>query len=316
MKILITGATGFIGQHLIESLAGENVSVRIITRKSNAELREKKIQAEIVQGDLADSSVLEKAFRDVEIVINLAAELVDPLKFESTNVNSVKIMAALAKKNDVKKFIQLSSVGVVGMQYSPKHIVVDESTACFPKNGYEKSKLESERILLETFSNDKRKLVILRPTNVFGDEHPRNALFHFFQTIKNGKRMVCTEDAMVNYVYVNDLVSSIHHFIFKDAMENIYNVGNAMLFKDFFLASSKLIGKTAPLTILPRICFALPEAITYFGMKNVKAKLRSLSNGVIYSDERLQKEIPGIYRYGIEKGLQRTIEFYNSKGKL
>ncbi|CAN5411970.1 NAD(P)-dependent oxidoreductase [soil metagenome] len=316
MKILITGASGFIGKHLLCALANDEVEVRIISRQSNLKFDDKIKQPEIIQADISDSAVLENAFEDIDVVINLAAEVRNPENFEKTNVQGVHVLANLAKKKNVKKFIHLSSVGVVGRQYSAKNIVVDESAICLPQNGYEKSKLESEKILTEAFSDNRGRLVLLRPTNVFGDEHPRNALLNYFQTIKNGSRFICTNDAMVNYLYVKDLVVSIRHFIFNTAAENIYNVGNAMLFKDFFYESSRMIGSKSPLLILPDFCFAIPEMVGYFGMDNIKVKMRSLSNHVIYSDNRIQKEIPDIYNFGIMKGLQCTIDYYRSTGKL
>lgn len=316
MKILITGGSGFVGQHLLSALASDNVDIRIISRKSGLEFRNKNIQPEVFLADITDILALEKAFIGIDIVINLAAELRNESDFEKTNIQGVKYLVALTKKYNVKKFIQLSSVGVVGMQYSSKHFVVDETTVCNPKNGYEKSKLESESILFHAFSEEKGRLVMLRPTNIFGDHHPRNTLLNFLQTIKNKKRLICTSNATVNYVYVNDLVSTIRHFIFNKADSTVYNVGEASSFEKFFHESSRLIGTPPRLTILPHFCFAIPEAFGYLGIHNLKAKLRTLSNRVVYSDKKLQKEVPGIYSYGNEKGLQCTIDYYQSNGKL
>ena len=80
--ILITGATGFIGQHLLEELVGENTfKVRITSRKSTLKLWTTNTNYELFTGDISDDAFVEKALLGVDIIVNLAAELKDQQKF-------------------------------------------------------------------------------------------------------------------------------------------------------------------------------------------------------------------------------------------
>ncbi|MFA6922742.1 MAG: NAD(P)-dependent oxidoreductase, partial [Bacteroidales bacterium] len=129
MKLLITGATGFIGQHLFEDIffTKNNIEVRILSRNINPVLRFSQ-KVEIYKGDLSEISTIDNAFSGVDILINLAAEIKDKVKFESTNILGTKNIISLVKKHKIQKIIHLSSVGVVGAQYSQIPIEVAENT--------------------------------------------------------------------------------------------------------------------------------------------------------------------------------------------
>lgn len=223
-KILITGATGFIGQHLLEALEGSNTEITILSRKQDPQLRSK-IKATIIQGDIQDVETVLRAARDKDLIINLAGEIKKTDLFEKTNITGTKNLLSAAEANSVKKIIHLSSVGVVGIQYSSQRIVIDEKSECHPKNEYERTKLESENLVKEAATSGKIQAVILRPTNVFGEHHPENALLNLLSYCYKKRKIYFTLDAKVNYLYVKDLTAAILHFIEKDYDELIYNVG-------------------------------------------------------------------------------------------
>lgn len=316
MKILLTGATGFIGWHLLEALRDDGHEIVVLTRRAAPVFPEGFRPAALVAADLSDAAALAPAFEGVDVVVNLAAELREQDKFESTNITGVENLIAQAKRCGVERIVHLSSVGVVGMQYSPRHVVVDEETPCDPKNDYERTKLRSEQLFREKWSTDPAKLVMLRPTNVFGENHPRHALLNLLKTIQAGKTFICTADALVNYVYVKDLAYAIRHFIMKEPTHTVYNVGNAAHFTVFHRQVAKLLGVKPHCRVLPRWCFALPEALNYMGRSGVKAKLRSLSNGVEYSDLRLLGTNPDVNVLGTHYGLVQTIADYKARKLL
>ncbi|HYG49598.1 MAG TPA: NAD-dependent epimerase/dehydratase family protein, partial [Flavobacteriales bacterium] len=207
MKVVLTGATGFVGRHLIGLLLDEGVHVRVISRKQAVMIE----GCEMVYGDISDKKSIEKAFAGIDVLIHLAAELKNEISFETTNITGVRNLCELVNQYGIKRVVHLSSVGVLGMQFSNKGVLVNEEFPCRPKNGYEKSKLESEKIWLNGLDKSV-SLCILRPTNVFGDHHPRNALLGMFRHIKNGKTLFMNKNARVNYVYVKDLAYVIMHF--------------------------------------------------------------------------------------------------------
>lgn len=307
MNVLITGGTGFIGQHLLEELAGDDLQITVISRKQNPEFWCANKNFKIIQADISNKKTLEDAFSSTEVVINLAAELKSSANFESANILGTKNIVELSEVNKIKKIIHLSSVGVVGMQYSLTKTVVDETTPCHPKNEYERTKLRSEEIM----KGSKVPYVILRPTNVFGDHHPRQALLGFFQHIKEQRVFLMKKDAVVNYVYAKDVAHAIRYFVTNNAENRIINIGEATSLKEYAEMTSRLLGVSCTLKNMPDLLFAMANALGYFGMFRMKEKLRGISNCVEYADSYMKNTIG--YKYGVRNGLLNSILFYKLK---
>lgn len=310
MNILITGATGFIGQHLMEELVGDALQIKIISRQRNPEFWCTNKKFKIIHADMSDKQSLKEAFVNTDVVINLAAERESAERFESTNILGVTNIVELSQENDVKKIIQLSSVGVVGMQYSLDHAVVDENTPCNPKNEYERTKLESEKIIAKA----KIPFAILRPANVFGDHHPRQALLGFFRRIRSGKVFPIKNDAVVNYVYVKDVVHAIRFFLRNEAENRTVSIEQSIPLKNFIEIASQQMAVSYNIRNIPTALFRAMEAVGYFGIRQLKEKLRGVSNSVEYKDEFMKGRIE--YKYGLKRGIHKSVEYYIGRGLL
>jgi nucleoside-diphosphate-sugar epimerase len=228
MKILITVATGFIGQHLLEELKEDDFSIRIIMRNDSPKFWCSNRNFETFIADISDKTSLGKAFQDVDVVVNLAAELHDKNKFYSTNIIGVQNIINLSAIHNIKKIIHLSSTGVVGMQYSNKKVIVDENSPCNPKNEYELTKLQSELLLKEFWEKSDKKIIILRPTHVFGDHHPQKYLLEFFQRVKSEIAIPRCKNTTENYVYVKDVANAIRFFIKNDTSSMVVTIGETI----------------------------------------------------------------------------------------
>lgn len=310
MNILITGATGFIGQHLLEELAADDLQMRIISRQQHPQLWCNTKQVTIFQADICNRKSLKTVFQNIDVVISLAAELKDTEKFEPTNHLGVRNIIECAQENGVKKIIHLSSVGVVGTQYSLAHILVEENTPCNPKNEYERTKLEAEK----SVASSKLSWVIFRPTNVFGDHHPRRALLGFFQRIKSKYNFPVKSNAFVNYVYVKDVAHAIRFALLNDTGDRVINIGAAVLLKDFIEISSQRLNATSKIRNLPTSFVLAMEAVGHLGNEKLRARLRGISNCVEYGDEFVRQNIG--YKYGLKAGVSKSVEYYLNKGLL
>ncbi len=309
MKVLITGLTGFVGKNLLATFKEDALEIVTISRRTNPQVNGVNPDR-IFQGSLSEIESLEPAFVGVDVVVNIAAELKDENQFIKTNIDGVRNIIELSKRCGVKRIVHLSSVGVVGMQYSDSPVIVDESFPCAPKNNYERTKLESERILLREWSDNPNRITILRPTNVFGEQHPRKALLNYFTKVAAGTRFYSTKSAKVNYVYVADLAHVIRHFIFNSGTHCIYNVGNEMSFKSFHAETAAALAATPVHTTTGKWIFKCAALLGYMGSASLKSALQTLSNEVVYTEERLRKEFPQIEKRGVVQGVCNTIEDY------
>jgi dihydroflavonol-4-reductase len=303
LNLVITGATGFVGQHLLESLDYNKYNVRIISRDFSKKTWADLSKCELIKANLSELESLKNAFAGQDLIVNIAAEIRNPDLMEASNVLGVKNLVEAAKHSKVPRIVHLSSVGVVGMQYSFNTVLVDEHFECVPKNAYEISKLKSEEILKKAANEDGIACCILRPTNVFGEHHPFNALLNLCQQLQKGRPAIYTEGAMVNYVYVKDLVEEIKSAFDSHASFEIRNVGTVMSLKDFYTLLAQILSQTNRLVRVPGFLIRLLRSV---GIN----KLNAISNKVEYVPYN------SFLSFGVEEGIKLSILFYRGKGVL
>jgi nucleoside-diphosphate-sugar epimerase len=175
MKILVTGAGGFIGSALCEELAAQDMQVRALVRNA----RSLGAGVEVVQGDLADPVSLRDSLKGVDVVVHLAGrahqltEVVDdPLAaYREVNRDLTLSLAELALQEGVKRFVFVSSIGVNGADTTFEPI--NEMSSVNPVRDYAISKYEAEQGL-SLLLKGKMELVIVRPPLVYAGNAPGN----------------------------------------------------------------------------------------------------------------------------------------------
>ena len=213
-KILITGATGFIGSHLVELLLKEGVglnNLRLLVEPGDSLRNLPPKKFEIIWGDIKDKRAVKKAVEGVNIIYHLAAKTVFEgstyKDFKDINVDGTQNLLDAAKGKKIQKFVFFSSISVYGLPaYSGERIKCDETWPHKPAEGYGKSKLEAERLLIKAHKSLRIPYIIVRPTTVYGPRDHQGilelyrAIYHrYFFRIGNG-------ESKMDYVFVRDLV--------------------------------------------------------------------------------------------------------------
>jgi UDP-glucose 4-epimerase len=183
MKILVAGGAGYIGSHTVQELIQEGFEVVIFDNFSTGR-RELVPGGKIVEGDLLDTSALEKVFRtnDFQGVLHFASLIqvgesyIDPQKYYRHNlITSLNILHTMLQAN-VKFFIFSSSAAVYG---TPEQIPIPESHPLDPSNPYGLTKLFVEKILLDYERAYGMKFISLRYFNAAGaDPEGRRGEMH------------------------------------------------------------------------------------------------------------------------------------------
>ncbi|MFC4863912.1 NAD-dependent epimerase/dehydratase family protein [Pseudomonas sp. MAHUQ-62] len=176
MKVLVTGANGFVGTALCRRLAQEKHFVHGLVRNVRTEVPEVTYHV----GSLADHEVLRTALRGTDCVVHLAGrahimreECHNPLAaFREVNRDATLSLAQIAKDERVKRFIFISSIGVNGGE--TLGTVFSEKSPPAPHADYALSKLEAEDGLRAQFDGSSTELVIIRPPLVYGVGAPGN----------------------------------------------------------------------------------------------------------------------------------------------
>jgi nucleoside-diphosphate-sugar epimerase len=217
MKVLVTGATGFIGKYLIEELLKNNYKVRILTRQTSY----KNNNVEIFLGDITKKNSIVDAFHGVETVFHNAAYAMDwgrKSEIYKVNVEGTYNIANICREKEVPRVIFTSSAGIYGFPNSNEYI--DEDYEKKPFNYYHKSKLESESIL-QKYSD--LNVSIIRPCLVLGAGG--NAVKILLKRIKQNKmRFIGNGKTHISLVHPIDVVQCLILALEKDRKNNIFNV--------------------------------------------------------------------------------------------
>lgn len=209
MKVLVTGATGFVGSHIADQLLERDFEVRAIARKtSNLRWIENK-RIDIVYSSLSDMDSLISAVKGVDIIIHsaglTAARNLDGY-IKGNKQGTLNLLEATQKYNpEIKRFLFVSSLTAVGPSKSASE-PVDEKTKCNPITSYGKSKMLAEEVVAN-FMNE-IPVTIVRPPAVYG---PRDtATFDIFKTINMGlAAMIGFDKKLVSLIHVSDLARGI-----------------------------------------------------------------------------------------------------------
>jgi nucleoside-diphosphate-sugar epimerase len=210
--ILITGATGFIGGHLIRRLQQQSWQLIAAVRKDYSQLPEQ--VKSIVIGEITPDTDWGEALMAVDIVIHLAARAhilqdtaADPAsEFMRSNAESTENLAKQAILAGVKQFVFISSIGAMG---SSSENALTESVSCQPDTPYGCSKLAAEQALISVASGTGMSWTIFRPTLVYGAGNPGN-MERLIKLIRTGLPIpFASIQNRRSLVYVGNLVDAI-----------------------------------------------------------------------------------------------------------
>ncbi len=207
-KALLTGSTGFIGSHLLETLVAKEWSVTCLVRPQSRIDKIKKMPVRILSGRLRDAEILESAVKDQDYIFHLAARIRPAPAEVYENVNHLwtrNLAQACYRANPgVKRFVYVSSMGAAGP--TPADTYYDESHSPSPESAYGRTKLRGEKAIMEIWK--KIPATIIRPPNVFGPRQQETELM--IKLLR--KRIVPLlkeEGKSTSLIYIKDLIKGI-----------------------------------------------------------------------------------------------------------
>lgn len=306
-KVIITGASGFVGKDFMKTIDHDAYEITVLTRNKEKLIGLFDPSVRIVEADLTDLESLKTAFQNQDVLINLAAEVRNTEQLAKTNIDGTKNCIDAIRMSGIKRVIHLSSVGVIGKPYSNIAIKLNENVEPTPQNEYERTKNISEQLFSEASQLGLFELVVLRPTNVFGEYHPFNALLNLMKTVQDSKPLIYVANSVVNYVYVSDVSASLIEALKSRIKPGVYNVGYAIDLKEFYMLIMNSMHKKTRI-------YKVPSFLTKFADLMGITKLRSISNRLEYSDNHIRAYFS--YPFGIEEGINKTVNHYRKEGKL
>ncbi len=317
MKVLVTGATGFLGRRVSQLLARRGYKACALSRKYSDS------PIPVVVGDIRSESACSEATRGVQVVIHAAAETRDPRLFHQVNVVGTRNVFRAAVENGVERVVHVSTVGVIGADPTEPCIFHEESP-CRPRNAYERSKWEAECVVREGGA-DGPSVVILRPGNVFGDADPRRRLLRLARILRRQRFLYLGgRQAWCNYVFVGDVAEAILATVQDPrAADKTFHVTDGCTLGEFVDAYADDLGVARPTRELPKWAQAWARVGVHYAGKyewlansRLFAPAAWFTNRADFATSRLRDDLQFVYPYGWRGGVARTAEWYRSQGVL
>lgn len=247
MRVLITGANGFIGSHLAERLLAEGVAVRGAVRQPQAGAWLLAQGLELATGDLREPHWLPQAVAGCQAILHTAAWTggagQDELHAMAINASATAELLRAAQAAGVQRFVYFSSVAVYGLNNSP---VVDE-TAPTPAVGqlYPDSKIVAEGLVRQAQANG-LATTIIRPACTYG---PRGAAWTLspIEQIKAGRLVLLGRDeGLVNTGYIDNVVDGTLLALHSPAaIGETFNLcdGASVTYRQFYQRYAAMLGQ-------------------------------------------------------------------------
>lgn len=330
MKILVTGATGLIGSHLVERLCAQARDVRVLVRSTSNLQRLRGLDLELAYGDVYNYEAVRQAVKGVDVVYHLAGVMRDwgPRQlFLDVNVVGTEHVCQACVAEGVARLIHISSVAATGMEdYAG---VKDESAPLLTdsrQHVYCYSKAEGERVVQRYVREHGLRVTILRPSYIYGPRELNVGLYivarllqrHFYLLPGDGR----------NYhqmIYVADATWGMELALQEQAIGQTYIlVGARTTAREVYSALARAMGRRDVVyvpRVVGRMLGVLLETI-YTAARAKRAplitpfRLGILVNNNAWDGSKAERELGFRHQVELEEGMRNAVHWWRTHGYL
>jgi len=313
-KVLITGASGFIGSHTVESALDRGYSVRVFLRYNstgyvgNLRFLGKKLkEIEIFWGDIRDYTSVLRAVKGVDYVIHLAAQISvpysfqNPIDFAMNNVVGTTNILKASVECGISKFVYTSTSEIFGGNDEP----LNEDSLRIPKSPYSASKVGADAMVKSFFYTYDLNTLILRPFNTFGPRQSIRALIPWiiYQGLTSEKVKLGNLEPKRDFTYVKDTVEGILLALEKETEggdEINLGTGRSFSVMEVVEVVSKVLGKDLKVEVEEK--FKRPKKAEVFNL--------------IADNSKAERVLGWEPKWSFEEGVRETVEYVRSLGDI
>ncbi|MFH1413978.1 MAG: NAD(P)-dependent oxidoreductase [Candidatus Omnitrophota bacterium] len=311
-RILVTGATGFIGSRIIERLYFETKDSQIsaMVRNFNKIARISRFdKVNLIKADILNSEEVNKATENIDIILyTIYGNAGTPEQQREVNVKGLDNICKAALKNSVKKIVYLSTISVYGNQ----NLSVFSEDSPMKSNGevYTDSKIEAEKLAMEYFHKHNLPITIIRPTVVYGP-YSANWTTKYINALRNNTLYLIEDgEGLCDTVYMDNLIDGMFLAAGNERSNGgtyIISDGQPVTWKRFYKYYMDMVGV---------------ESIPSLSIKEIKEMKKQRKN-LLYNLKGIVKALLNNYnlrrdlsRYELLKYVKSTIKRFIPKEKL
>jgi dTDP-glucose 4,6-dehydratase len=310
VKVLVTGAGGFIGSHLVERLARDGHAVRALIHYNarndwgNLELADPAIKREIevVSGDIADPFSVRNATRGVQVVYHLSSLIaipysyVAPQSYVTTNVQGAINVLQAARDEGVERVVHTSTSECYG---TAQYVPIDEKHPLQGQSPYSASKIGADMLAESYWRSFGLAVATIRPFNTFGPRQSARAVIPtvISQALKGGQIKLGSLAPTRDMNYVDDTVDGFVAVGSNPAaVGQVINVGSGREIS---------IGDLARLIV--EIVGSRAEVVE--DAQRIRPAQSEVER-LLCGNEKARTLLGWQPRVGLEEGLKRTVEWF------
>ena len=320
MKILVTGADGFIGSHVVETLvkSGHEVRAFVLYNSFNSwgwlDESDKSIREsiDIFAGDIRDPHGVDKAVENQEVILNLAALIAIPYSYHSpdtyidTNIKGTLNILQAARRHNVKRVVQTSTSEVYG---TAQYIPIDEVHPLHPQSPYAATKVGADQLALSFHASFDLPVGVLRPFNTYGPRQSARAVIPTIisQLANKSKVKLGSLSPTRDFSFVQDTANGFLAAAQSDAI-----VGQTINLGSGFEVSIKETAETIAKLMNTKLELVDDEQ----RVRPENSEVERLHASIEKAKTLLgwQPELKGLA--GFETGLKKTIEWFSNPKNL
>ena len=327
MRVLVTGASGFIGHKMVSRLLSDGHEVAALVR-STSKTEDLPGQVELRIGDMLDEKSLEAAVKDVQAVIHLAAYFDfyprDKKQMFRVNVNGTTALMNSCVGTSVERFIYGSSTEAIG---PVKHPPGNEETELRPTYDYGRSKVMAENAVRAISTDTGLPHVIVRPTGVMGEGDFYSA-YELIKNLNDRAVPVLPGDGQkhIMYSHVDDVVDGFAKALTSRGALNttiILSPNEPIKYKDLIVFIADCLGVKPPTRYIPTSLAKLGIGLLS-PIKNRhgttflwhRQTIQSMVEDRWYTNEKAKRLLGWSPRYTMVDCIKKTIDWYFANGHL
>lgn len=324
MKILVTGATGFVGSHLCDLLTKDGHEVYALAR-SESKFNKLGIKGKLILGDLEDFSWIKTLPENLDSVVHTAG-IVHSFSipdFYRVNGRACRnLVSKLGEKYPKLRFIQISSMAAVGPSEEGKEKTEDDIPG--PVSHYGWSKLEGEMALKKIGPKSWEKIYI-RPPMVMGPGD--HAFLDIFKMVKSGFVIKAGKNKRLSFISVHDLTQVIKLALEKENVSGTYHPAQPdhLTFEELIFEISQTMNKKNVLNVSLPQSFLRPMAnslkvinkLTKFNFRLTPDKVDEIiPDAWLISPSKTKRDLAMDFKWGLKKSVKDTYQDYSKRGWL
>jgi len=323
MKVLITGANGFLAANTTRELLRRGHIVRAMMRPGADERSLRGVECERFYGNILQKSDVDQAMTGCDAVIHAAADTSQNKRsandYFPVNVLATQYVLSSAIHHGIGRLVFVSTANTIGYG-TREHPGTEALPMAWPltTSGYAVSKAQAEKLILEAYTEGKLETVVVNPTFMIGPHDAKPSSGRIF-LMYLGKPVMAMPAGLKNYICVTDAAAGVVSALEKGrAGEKYLLAGENLSFLEFFQKVDRITGKK-PMKIVvpPKMLIALGCIAGWLAPKGslTSGNAEILSAGHYYSAAKAVRELD-LPRTPVETGIRQAMDWFREAGMI